>query len=149
MTSTISNMPSVPTAIAFQVNGSFEVQAPAVAVKDKPGAFWYTSKHKVEITSGKPATEILAGSLVQYQGESLKRGEVHTSKVNPERGTGGNPTVTHSGVVELAGIPYQVQVILTGLTKDDGNFVQVWTKAFRRPEPKATEIGVISGDVGF
>ena len=146
MTSTISN---VPTVISFEVNG-FEVQAPAKAVKDKPGSFWYESKHQVEITSGKPATEILAGSLVKYEGESLKRGEVHTSKVNEQRGTGGNPTVTHSGVVDLNGTPYQVQVILTGLTKDEGNFVQVWTKAFRRPANRGVqEVGAISEGAGF
>lgn len=145
MTSTMSTtVTALPVELLFDVMGN-AVHAPVKPTKAGTG-YWYQAKLIVPITSGRSAEEILDASVVLFQGEPMNRGDRHLSKVNEDRGYGGNPTICHSEITKLGGIAYQLQVFLTGITEKDGTpSLQVVCKAFRRP---STTVGSMEGQ-GF
>lgn len=152
----MSSTNALPQNLKFTIDG-FDVEAPARLTKldpenpTKPQNVMYEAKRNIEITSGRQVEDILGASSVEYEGTVLKRGEVHLSKVNETRGTGGNVTVTHSLVADIGGErPYQFWVTLTGLRKEAGDVIRISVKGQLRPQPKAAaSIGTVSAGAAF
>lgn len=142
------SLPNLPASITVNVNG---VPCTILGKPNKAQTrVWYSGSVTIAEKVADP-TPVLKAITTGYNGEALKAGEVHVSaprlygKTSPKAGqtipgTGGNPTVTHSTVIELsepAGATHAFTLMVTVTYIEKKGFV-VSAKAIPQVEREAT-----------
>lgn len=160
---------SVPENIVVLVNGGPVVADRKVSSTGRPV---YKANGKAPVTSEDSHKDILGRASVTFNGQDilpagrgayvseprLYKATKKDGSANPKAGqtipnTGGNWTVLHSNMVEIGGLPFQLQVRVTLVTKDvEGEQTQhahVNVVGFMRVANAAVTVGEISPLVTF
>lgn len=139
-----------PNALSldFEFPGIGTISAERLVNKAKT-RYWYNAfTPLVALPGDDPMTALAALPTISVAKVELKAGVPHISQPGKNGRGGGNPTVTHSGSIEVEGHKFTVMVTVTFVDKGEkGKGYRISAKAMNQVAREAKTVGSFAGFV--